>query len=136
IDIIGAKVFINNKPDSIRILLERYWVSQSYRFVRDKACFRVNLSALQHLVHHVVLCPGNEVGIIEMKVLVERVKLHISLIHQIVSIRLHRYLVHNVRIMNKAVSKIYECRDRASKVQQGVHLKSAFSVMKSCPRAE
>ena len=136
IDVIATKVLINNEPNGVRVLLGRNRINQSNRFVRNKARIRVNFPALQNFVSHVVLCPGNEVGVVEVKVSVERFKFYISLVHQIVSVGFNGYLVHNFRIMDKPISEIDKCWDRSPKIQQGVHLESPFAMMEFGPRAE
>lgn len=126
----GAKIFIDNESECVRILVGGYCSRQSYSLVRDKSCIRVNLSALQNLIYHIILCPGNKVGVVEMKVLVERIKPHIALVHQIVRVGFHRNFVHNFRIVNSSMSKIDECRDRASEIHQRMHFNGTFAMRK------
>ena len=132
----GAKIFIDSESECVMILVGGYCNRQSYSLVRNQSCTWVNLSALQNLIYHIILCPGNKVCVVEMKVLVDRIKPHIALVHQIVSDGFHRNFVLNFRIKNSSMSKIDECRDRASEIHQCMHLERTFIVMESRPREE
>lgn len=117
-------------------LLEVFFGRQSYRLIRDQACIRVNFPTFQDLIYHVVFCPGDKAGILEMKVLVKCIKLHISFVHQVVRVRLYGDFVHDLRIVNPTVSKTDECRNRASEIHQRMHFERTSTMMESGPRAK
>jgi len=102
----SAKIFIDNESECVRILAGGCCRRQSYSLVRNQSCTWINLSALQNFIYHFILCVGNKVCVVEMKVLVERIKPHIALVHQIVSVGFHKNFVHNFRVLNPSMSKI------------------------------
>ena len=132
----GAEIFIYYEPESVGVLAGGFYGRQSYRLIRDQACIRVNFATSQDLIYHVVFCPGDKVGILEMKVLVKCIKFHISFVHQVVCVRLDGDFVHDLRIMNPTVSKTDECRNRASEIHQRMHFERTSTMMESGPRAK
>jgi len=132
----SAEIFIHDEPESVGVLAGGFYSCQSYRLIRNQASIRVNFPTAQYLIHHVVFCPGDKVGIFEMKVLVKCIKLHISFVHQVVRVRLDGDFVHDLRIVNTTVSKTDECRNRASEIHQRMHFERTFTMMESGPRAK
>ena len=84
IDLSVSKVLIHNKSEIVVIFL------------------RSIKSRLGNCIQYVVLGSGNKPCVVLMKVLIERIKLHIASIQKVVGICHYRYLVHNLGIMNDA----------------------------------
>ena len=86
IDFSVSKVLIHNKSEIVRILLGSIKACQVYRLIGDKPRLSVNLSRLGNCIQHIVLGSGNKPCVVQMKVLIERIKLHIAFIQKIVDI--------------------------------------------------
>lgn len=64
----------------------------------------VYLSTINNIVKHIFFCPCYKKGIVKMKILEQRVKLNISLVHKIIKVGFYRYLIHNFGIVNLLLS--------------------------------
>ena len=104
-----------------------------YRRIGDKSRLSINFPRLSNCVQHIILGPGDKPRVVLMKVLIERVKFHIAIIHKIVGICYDRYLIHNLGVMNRGLCKADKYRNGSFQVHQGVHLKAALAMMESCP---
>ena len=136
IDSAVPKVLIDNKSEIIGVLSGSVISGKPDCLIGDKAGLRINFSAIHNLILHVVFGPSNEPRMRLMEMGVERIKLDIAFIHEIVSVRFYRNFLKYLGIMNRGLCKAYERWDRAIQVHQSVHLEAAFSVMKRSPRAE
>lgn len=85
IDLSVSKVLIHNKSEIVRILLRSIKSCQMYRLIGDKSRLSVNFSRLGNCIQHIVLGSGNKPCVVLMKVLIERIKLHIAFIQKIVA---------------------------------------------------
>ena len=130
------KVLIDNESEIVGVLPGGVIASESYGLIGDKSSLRINLSILQYLILHVVFGSGHEPRMHLMEMGIERIKLDISLIHEIVCVRFHRNLLKYLGIVNRSLRKAYERWYGAIQVHQRVHLEAALSVMKCCPGTE
>ena len=133
INCICAKVFIHKKSKGIWILPGSEWPSQFDRFVREKSSRLVYFFTIKNLVKHIFFCSCYKKGIIKMKMPEQRVKLNISFVHKIVRVGFYRYLIHNLGIVNCSFCQMNKCRNRTSKIHQGMHLDCSFPMMKLSP---
>ena len=136
IDCTVPKVFIDNELGIVGLLPGGIIANKLDCLVGDKSGLRINLSALQNFILHVVLGPSNEPRMRLMEMGVERIKLDIALIHEIISVRLHRDLLNYLRIVNRGLCKADECRNGTVQVNQRMHPEPILAMMKSCPRTE
>ena len=86
IDLSVSKVLIYNKSKIIMVLLRSIKSCKLYRFIGDKFRLSINLPRLSNCVQHIILGSGDKPHMLLMKMLIERVKLHIAFIHKIVGI--------------------------------------------------
>ena len=100
-----------NKPEVVRILLRSIKSCKSYCLIGDKSCLSINFPRLCNYVKHIILGSGEKPRVVLMKVLIERVKFHIALIHKIVGICHDRYFIHNLGIMNRGLCKVDKYRN-------------------------
>lgn len=136
IDCTIPKVLIDNKSEIVRVLPGSVVSCKPDCLIGDKAGLRINFPAIHNLILHVVFGPSNEPRMRLMEMGVERIKLDIAFIHEIVSVGFYRNFLKYLGIMNRDLCKAYERWNRAIQVHQSVHLEAAFSVMKRSPRAE
>ena len=133
IDFPVSKVLIYNKPEVVRILLGSIKSCKLYCLIGDKSSLSINFPRLDDCVQHIILGSGDKPRMVLMKVLIERVKFHIALIHKIVGICHDRYFIHNLGIMNRGLCKADKYRNGSVQVHQGVHFKATLAMMESCP---
>lgn len=136
IDSTVSKVLIDNKPEIVGILPGSVVSSKPDCLIGDKPSLRINIPTVHNLILHVVFGPSNEPRMRLMEMGVERIKLDIAFIHEIVSVRFYRNFLKYLGIVNRGLCKAHERWNRAIQIHQRVHLESAFSVMKCRPRAE
>ena len=136
IDLSVSKVFIDNKSKVVRILAGGLIPRQAYRFIGNQTGLRIHLSRLDNRILHIVLGSSHKPGVLLMKVLVERVKFHISFVHEVIRVGLDGYLFHNLGIVDRRLCKTDKGWDGTVQINHRMHLDSAFSVMKCCPGAQ
>ena len=85
IDFVVSKVLIYNKYKVVRILLRSIKPCKLYRLIGDKSRLSINFPRLDNCVQHIILGSGDKPLVVLMKVLIERVKLHVALIHNLKS---------------------------------------------------
>lgn len=76
-----------------------------HRLIGYQPCLSVNFSRLADYVQHIILGYGNKTGMVLMKVLIERCKLHVAFIHKIVGVCHNWYFINNLGIMNRGLYK-------------------------------
>lgn len=79
IDFSRTKILIDNKPNGIRVLLVGQRSRQSNALIEDKSSQFVNLSYLNDFINHVVFGSRYKKCVVKMKMLMQNVKLYISL---------------------------------------------------------
>ena len=136
IDSAVSKVLIDNKSEIVGILPGSVVSSKPDCLIGDKPSLRINFPTIHNFILHVVFGSRNEPRVVLVKMGVERIKLDIALIHEIVCVRFYRNFLQYLGIVNRGLCKAYERWNRAIQVHQRVHLDATFSVMKCCPRAE
>ncbi len=100
VDFSVSKVLIYNEPKIVRILLGSIKSCKLYHLIGDKSCLRINFPRLSNCVQHIIIGSGDKPCVVLMKVLIERLKLHVAFIHKIVGVCHNRYYIHNLGIMN------------------------------------
>ncbi len=130
------KVFIDNESEIVGILSGSVMSCKPDCLIGDKTGLRINFPAVHDYILHVVFGSRNEPRMVPVKMDVERIKLDIALIHEIVGIRFHRNLLKYLGIVNGGLREAYKRWDRTIQIHQGMHLEAAFSVMECCPGTE
>lgn len=130
INCICAEVSIHDKSKRIRILLGSKWPNQFDGFIREKSSRLIYLSTFNNLVKHIFFCSCYKIGIVKMKMLIQRGKLDISYVHKIVRDSFYQYLIYNSGIVNRSFCQMDKCRDGALKIHQGMHLDYSSLMMK------
>lgn len=128
-----SKVLIYNKSKVTRILLRSIKSCKLYRLIGDKSRLSINFPRLSNYVKHIILGSGDKPCVVLMKVLIERLKLHVAFIHKIVGVCHNRYFIHNLGIMNRGLCKADKYKNGAFQVHQGMHLETSFAMVESCP---
>lgn len=136
IDFSVSKILLYKKSEVVRILLRSIKSCKLYRLIGDKSRLSINFHRPSNYVKHIILGSGDKSRVVLMKVLIERIKLHVAFIHKIVGVCHNRYFIHNLGIMNRGLCKADKYRNGAFQVHQGMHLETSFAMMKSCPRTE
>ena len=122
VHIVRGKVFIYDHAHHLRIVLGDKLSGESDALVADEACMHVYLPFLHDLKAHVVFRPCDEVCLPEMEEVIEPPEVHISLVHQIVGTRFNGQYVQAVHVVDFPLCHPDEGWNRASQVQQRMHL--------------
>ena len=91
-----------------------------------------HLLPINNLVKDIILLADDEIGLQRVDI-VQSSPIIVSLVKDIVSMRLIRNLVHRFDIMHLSVCDVKECRDLSDYIKQGVYLDAPFVLAKSCP---
>ena len=133
IGLASLKVFINNKPECVRILLGGAITGKAYGLVGKNAGVFVRRSGLNNFVGHVVLGSCDKVSALLVEVFVEFLKSYVTLVHQVKGASFDGDLAHNLGIVDLAGRKQNKSGNRASKVHERMHLESSLPVVELRP---
>ena len=134
--IVGVEVLIDHHPHYVWIVLGHYRPCEPDALVADEACMHVNFPFLNDLETHVVFSPGDKVSLPDVEVVVKPPKIHIALVHQVVSPGLNWQNVKPVHVVYLTLAHPDECWNGTSQVKQGMHLECTLSMVKLGPGAE
>ena len=136
IEVCCGIILIHNHAECIGIPLGGFQARQPDSGIANNSGTFINRMLFHHLILHVVLGPGNEEGSLAMKVAEQLPEIHVALIHEVVIARLHGYKTHGFGVMDCGFCQINKCGNSSPHIQQGVHLYTAFVMMKPCPWTE
>ena len=136
VDVSRGIILIHDHTECIRVPSGGFQACQLYSGIANNSGTFINRVLFHHLILHVVLGPGDEEGSLAMKVAEQLFKIHVPLIHEIVIARLHGYKTHGFRIMDCSFRQVNKCGNCSPQIQQGMHLYTAFIMMKPCPWTE
>src|SRR5574344_257674 len=136
INVIGVKVFIDNHSHSVRIILHNNRICKTYGIVSYKTCMFVNFSFFNNFKFHVVLCPCHEECTFQLEVIVKSPIVNITFVHKVIRAWFNRQNIKGIHVIDLTFGKPNERGDRTSQVEQTMHLKGSFIMMKFCPRTK
>ena len=130
------KVLIHNESKRVRILFGRIISCEPNGLVREDAGLWIHFPGFKDLVSHIVFRPCHEESVVEMEVLVKRIKADVSLIHKVICTRFDREFIHHLGVMDGTFRYSDECGDRTPEIHQRMHFDGAFLMMEGRPRAQ
>ena len=136
VHVVRCKVFIDNHPHPLRIVLGNKRSRKPDTLVADESCMHVNLPVPDDLKAHVILCPCNEICLSKLEVFVKSPEVHIALIQKIIGTCLDRQDIKPVHVIYLALSHPDERGDGSSQVQKRMHLHGTAVLLVFCPWTE
>lgn len=130
------KVLVHNESERVRILFGRVISYKSDGLVRDDTGLGIHFPGFMDLVSHIVFRPRHEESVVEMEVLVKRIKTDVSLVHKVIRTRFDRDFIHYLGVVDGTFRYADECGDRTSEIHQRMHFDGSFSMMEGRPGAQ
>lgn len=129
-------VFICNQSQYVWIFLGSKQTSETDCFIRDNTSLSINLSCLENIVLHIILCSGNKVCMLLLKDSEQPIKIDISVIHKVIGACFDWQHIHSLAIMYIARSKENKVRYTVLNINQSMHFECSFIMMELCPRTK
>ena len=136
VHVVRGIVFVDDHAHHLRIVLGYKFSSEPDTLVADETCMHIHFPFLLNLKSHVVLCPCDEVCLPEMKEVVESPEVHVAFIHKIVGTCFDGQYVQAVHVVDLPLCHPDKGRNRASRVQQRMHLHCTAVLLIFSPRTK